>query len=245
MTRCDSHPNLPLLLLPVTLLLLAGCSHNYRVEGSSTVTTLDGKTLYLRTLHDGEWVSVDSAEVVHGLFHMAGEVDSVVMATLCMGDEGIMPLILERGKLTVTLSSTQLEARGTPLNNALYDFIDRRTELANSMEELERREARLVLEGKNFDEEHDQWVAECESLAAEINTYVSDFITRNYDNILGPGVFMMVCSTLPYPVMTPEIQAIIDSAPAAFRSNAFVKDYLSKAEENMKLIREHQLQSGN
>lgn len=234
------RPLLAVVLLLEAGLLLTSCGRKYRVEGSSTVTTLDGKTLYLRTLDNGKWVSVDSAEVEHGLFRMMGQVDSVVMVTLCMGEEGIMPLILESGRLQVTLSNDVLEAHGTPLNDALYSFIDKRTELADRMEELERREARLVLEGKNFDDIHAELETEMTSLSEEINSYVKNFIQANYENILGPGVFMMVCSTLPYPVMTPEIEAIIDSAPTTFRDNAFVKDYLAKARENMQLLQAQQ-----
>ncbi len=81
--------------------------------------------LYLKTLKDGQWVTVDSAEVIHGLFSMRGRVDSVIMATLYMNDEGIMPLVLEDGKIEVSISNTQLTAKGTALNNLLYEFIEK------------------------------------------------------------------------------------------------------------------------
>ena len=57
------------------------------------------KLLFLKTLQNGQWVAVDSAEVIHGLFSMKGPVDSVMMVTLYMDDEGIMPLVLEDGKI--------------------------------------------------------------------------------------------------------------------------------------------------
>ena len=62
----------------------------------------------------------------------------------------------------------------------------------------------------------------------------------NYETVLGPSVFMMMCSTLPYPVMTPVIEDIMRTAPASFKSNKFVQDYLSKAKENMQLMKENQ-----
>ena len=92
--------------------------------------------------------AIDSAEVVHGLFKMKGKVDSVMMVTLYMGDEGIMPLVLEDGKIEVSISNTQLTAKGTLLNNQLYEFIDKRNELEVKIEELDRKEARMVLEGE-------------------------------------------------------------------------------------------------
>ena len=53
--------------------------------------------LYLKSLRDGEWVKLDSAEVVHGLFSMKGKMDSVQMVTLYMDEESIMPIVLESG----------------------------------------------------------------------------------------------------------------------------------------------------
>ena len=202
-------------ILPFLLLLpfLASCTSKYRIEGTSSVNSLDGKMLYLKTMRDGEWVKLDSAEVVHGLFSMKGKVDSVQMVTLYMDDESIMPIVLESGKIKVTISNTDLKAAGTSLNAALYDFIDKRNALEESIGELEQKETRMVME-----------------------TFISD----NYENVLGPSVFMMLCSSLPYPIMTPQIDDIIKDAPYSFKSNKLVREFLSKAKENMKLIEEHQ-----
>ena len=140
MIKMSVNRILPLLLL---LMFLASCTRKYKVEGSSSVTSLDGKMLYLKTLKDGQWVTVDSAEVIHGLFSMRGRVDSVIMATLYMNDEGIMPLVLEDGKIEVSISNTQLTAKGTALNNLLYEFIEKRNALELQIEELDRKEAQI------------------------------------------------------------------------------------------------------
>ena len=237
MIRMSVNRILPLLLL---LVLFASCSRKYKIEGSSSVTSLDGKMLFLKTLQDGQWVAIDSSEVVHGLFKMKGKVDSVMMVTLYMGDEGIMPLVLEDGKIEVSISNTQLTAKGTLLNNQLYEFIDKRNELEVKIEELDRKEARMVLEGARLEDVHEELMREGETLAKEMSDYVKGFITDNYENVLGPNVFMMVCSTLPYPIMTPQIEDIMRTAPQAFKDNKLVKDFLSKAKENMRLIEEHQ-----
>lgn len=229
------HYAFPLL----ALLLCASCSRGYRIEGQSSVTSLDGKMLYLKTLQDGDWVAVDSAEVIHGLFKMKGPVDSVRMVTLYMGDEGLMSLVLENGHIRVDIANVQMKAEGTPLNDKLYEFIDKRNALELAIEEVDRKEARMVLDGVALDDIHDQLQQESDSLVGAMNTYLKQFIADNYENVLGPSVFMMMCSTLPYPVMTPNIEAILKDAPASFKDNVLVKDYVSKAKENMKLIEEH------
>ncbi|RHJ51597.1 DUF4369 domain-containing protein [Bacteroides sp. AM10-21B] len=237
MIRMSVNRILPLLLL---LVFFTSCTRKYKVEGSSSVTSLDGKMLFLKTLRDGQWVTIDSAEVIHGLFSMKGRVDSVMMVTLYMDNEGIMPLVLEDGRIEVSISNTQLTAKGTFLNNQLYEFIEKRNALELQIEELDRKEARMVLDGANLEDVHRELEQEGENLVKEMNSYVKQFIIDNYENVLGPSVFMMMCSTLPYPIMTPQIEDIMRTAPLTFKQNKLVKDFLSKAKENMQLIEEHQ-----
>lgn len=237
MIRMSVNPILPLLLL---IVIFTSCSRKYKIEGSSSVTSLDGKMLFLKTLQNGDWVTIDSAEVVHGLFKMNGSADSVVMVTLYMNNEGIMPLVLENGKIEVSISNAQLLAKGTPLNDKLYEFIDKRNTMEVKIEELERKEARMVLDGANLEDVHAQLTQEGETLVKEMNAYVKQFIIDNFENVLGPSVFMMMCSSLPYPVMTTQIEDIMRTAPVVFKNNPLVKDFLSKAKENMQLLQERQ-----
>ena len=44
-------------------------------------------------------LSIDSAEVIHGMFKMEGITDSTSMASLYMDDESIMPFVIEKGKI--------------------------------------------------------------------------------------------------------------------------------------------------
>lgn len=209
------------------------------------MNSLDGKMLYLKSLRDGEWVKLDSAEVVHGLFSMKGKIDSVQMVTLYMDDESIMPIVLESGKIVVTISNTELKATGTSLNTALYDFIAKKNIMEESIGDLEQKETRMVMDGGDIDEIHGQLIAEGDSLVKAMNLYVKTFISKNYENVLGPSVFMMLCSSLPYPIMTPQIDDIIKDAPYSFKSNKMVREFLTKAKENMKLIEEHQRMEQN
>lgn len=236
MIRVSISRFLPFMFL---LLLFTSCDRKYKIEGSSSVTSLDGKMLFLKTLHNGEWTVVDSAEVIHGFFKMTGLADSVRMVTLYMNNEGIMPLVLEKGTIEVSISNSQLLAKGTPLNDKLYEFIDKRNSMEVKLEELERKEARMVLDGANLEDVHEQLTKEGESLVKEMNAYIKQFITDNYDNVLGPNIFMMMCSSLPYPIMTSQVEDIMRTAPQTFKNHPLVKDFLSKAKENMQLLEEH------
>ena len=227
---------LPFLLLAM---LLTSCNRKYRIEGNSSLINLDGKVLYLKMLQDGVWVPVDSSEVVHGCFKMKGSVDSVRMVTLYLNNDALMPLVLENGKVKVNIAPGSFQASGTPLNDKLYDFIERRNAMEQAIEELERKEARMVLDGANIDDIHEELASQGETKLKEMNDYVRQFIVDNYENVLGPSIFMMMCSTLPYPVMTDQVEDIMRTAPLTFKDNPLVKDFLEKAKENMKLLEEH------
>ena len=228
-------------ILPFLLLLpfLASCSHKYKIEGTSSVNSLDGRMLYLKTLSDGGWVKLDSAEVIHGLFSMNGKIDSVQMVTLYMDEQSIMPLVLESGKIKIDITITELKASGTSLNDALYEFIDKKNIMDANIEELDNKETRMVMDGADLADIHEHLRMEGDSLVKEMNLYVKKFISDNYENVLGPSVFMMLCSSLPYPIITPQIDDIVKDAPYSFKSNKMVKEFLTKAKENMQLIEEH------
>lgn len=236
MSRVATNTLLPLLLLTV---LFTSCSRKYRIEGSSSLISLDGKVLYLKVQEEGKWVSVDSAEVIHGCFKMKGPVDSVRMVTLYMNNEALMPLVLEGGKVHVSIAPGNFSANGTPLNDKLYGFIEHRNNLERSIEELDRKEARMILEGANIDDIHDELEKQGHDKLKEMEDYTRQFIAENYENVLGPSVFMMMFSTMPYPLMTEQVEDIMRTAPLSFKENALVKDFLDKAKENMKLIEEH------
>ena len=98
----------------------------------------------------------------------------------------------------------------------------------------------MLMDGDDLEEIHAQLMVEGDSLMTAMNQYVKTFISDNYENVLGPSVFMMLCSSLPYPIMTPQIDDIIKDAPYSFKSNKMVREFLTKAKENMQLIEEHQ-----
>lgn len=129
---------------------------------------------------------------------------------------------------------------GTPLNTALYEFIEKRNRLEESIGELEQKETRMVMDGGDLDEIHSQLAVEGDSLMKEMNQYVKTFISSNYENVLGPNVFIMLCSSLPYPIMTPQIDDIIKDAPYSFKSNKLVREFLSKAEREYETDRRAQ-----
>lgn len=221
----------------VSLLAFTSCASEYKIEGSSSVSRLDGKMLFVKVPSGDRMLSIDSAEVIHGMFKMEGITDSTSMASLYMDDESIMPFVIEKGKISISIDNARIVVTGTPLNDRLYDFVGKKTSLDDRAYELERQESRMIMDGKAPDEIQREITREREKLAAEMNALAKEFIQKNYDNVLGPGVFIMLCSNFPYPVMTPLIEEIIEEAPDRFKNNSLVKDYVTVARSNMEKLK--------
>lgn len=224
-------------ILPATLLIaaastLSSCSTTYSVQGSSTISSLDGSKLYLKAIKDNEFKSLDSCEVLHGQFEFRGALDTVRMANLFMDDESIMPLVLEEGEITVKLDNANQSVGGTPMNELLYDFIERHRQLDNQMAELYHQQSRMMLDGIDEATISSQLNAEAARIAQEEDELVTNFITENFDNVLGPGVFMLLTSGYKYPILTPQIEHIMSKATDKFKCDPYVNDYYTTATEN-------------
>ena len=211
---------------------LTSCASSWRVEGSTSVSALDGNKLYLRAVKDGEAKNIDSCDVVHGEFHFAGLLDTVRMANLFMDDESIMPVVLEEGDIVVKIDNANQSVGGTPLNDSLYHFIDRHNQLTNRMNELSHRQSQMLLDGIDEETINEQLSIEAAKIAQEEDSLVTHFIVDNFDNVLGPGVFMMITSQFRFPVLTPQIEDIMSKATKAFKNDPYVREYYQAAQEN-------------
>jgi hypothetical protein len=125
---------------------------------------------------------------------------------------------------------------GTPLNDRLYHFVKSRSVLEDRVYEVERMESRMIMDGKSEEEIVLEVGKEREKLSNELDELAKTFIQENYENVLGPGVFIMLCNGFPYPVVTPVIEEIVNGAPEKFKNNQMVKGYMETARENMKKL---------
>ena len=118
------------------------CGKKYKIEGVSSVSSLDGKMLFIKVPSGDKLVNIDSAEVIHGLFKMEGKVDSTVVASLFMDDDCIMPLVIEEGNINININNAGFTIKGTPLNDSFNQFIVQRNSLSDRADEVEHLEAR-------------------------------------------------------------------------------------------------------
>ena len=220
------------------MLFFASCASEYHIQGSSSVSRLDGKMLFVKVPQGGEMMNVDSAEVVHGYFRMKGEIDTSMIASLYMDDQSIMPLVIERGEIEIQIDNARIMVKGTPLNERLYDFITKKSLLDDQAYEVERLESRMIMDGKSMDVIEQEINSERDKISNEMENLVKTFIQDNYENVLGPGIFLMLCNGFPYPLMTPLLEELVNGAPDCFKTHNLIKEYVTVARANMEKMNE-------
>ncbi len=219
-------------------LLASSCADQYKLLGTTNIRALEGETIYIKVYDTDDLKKMDSCKVTHGKFEFKGTMDSTVMANLFAGEQSLLPVVLENGEVRVRIDDISQQMSGSPLNDSLYSFIQKKTQIDNQMAELSQKEGRMVMDGMDFDEVVARLNAEYLMLSKQNDELITGFIKRNYNNVLGPGIFMIMTSNYTYPIMTPQIEEILTSATPYFKNHPYVSTYVKMAEENMEKLRE-------
>lgn len=213
---------------------LTSCGKRFKIDGVTSVSRLDGKMLFVKVVSGDQLVNIDSAEVIHGYFQMEGKVDSVVLASLYMDDECIMPLVLEEGNINIEINNVGISVKGTPLNDSFNKFIEDKTTIDDKAYEVEREESRMIMDGVDVNTVQEEIEKQRSHVINQMDNLIKTFIQNNYENVLGPGVFIMIGNSLPYPFLTPLMEEIVNEAPETFKNNYLIKNYLVLADEYKK-----------
>lgn len=220
----------------LTALAFTSCSQSYKIQGTSNISNLDGRMLYLKAMQNGELKNLDSCEVVHGQFKFSGSTDSSSIATIFMDDESVMPLVLEEGTITIQLNNTKQNCTGTELNDKLFAFLDKYNKLQSQYGDLYHQESQAIMNGDDIDVVHQKLNEEATRILEEEDKLLTGFICENFDNVLGPGVFLMITSSYEYPILNSWIEYILTKATDTFKNHPYVKDYVEAAQRNQNLM---------
>ncbi len=220
----------------LTVMALTSCAGSYNIQGSSNVATLDGHKLYLKVLDEETVKNLDSCDVVHGQFAFSGSLDSTRMANLYMDQMSLLPVVLESGEIVIRLDNTQQSIGGTPLNDKLYQFLKSYDQLQNELAELVHKHDQAIMDGRDMEAVNRQLATMDVQIGQRMDKLLTSFVTENFDNVLGPGVFMMVTADYDMPVFTPWIEDILSKATARFKNDAYVRQYIEAAQHNQEIM---------
>ena len=166
-------------------MILTSCAGTYDIKGTSNVSVLDGKMLYLKQYHDSDLKNIDSCDVVHGQFGFNGRLDSVRMVTLFMDDENIMPVVLESGSINVKIDNGSQKVSGTPLNDKLSEFIEKYNQLEMQMNDLAHKQSQAIMNGEDENTINQKLAIEAQQITQKEDKLITSFICDNFDNVLG------------------------------------------------------------
>lgn len=161
----------------IALLTLTSCAKSFDIQGTSNISTLDGRKLYLKVLVNNEMKNLDSCDVVHGKFSFTGTVDTVRMATIFMEDESVMPVVLEAGDIVVKIDNTQQVVSGTPLNDKLFQFFNKFNQLKSQQADLIHQHDQAIMNGNDMNVVNQQLEATAQKLSQEEDQLVTSFVT--------------------------------------------------------------------
>ncbi len=223
-------------LLLASMTVFMSCAGSYDIKGTSDVSMLDGKMLYLKAYSNSDMKTIDSCDVVHGQFQFSGSLDSTKLVTLFMDEESLMPVVLEHGDITIKIDNGQQKVSGTPLNDKLSKFIEKYNQLDVQMNELGHKQSQAIMNGEDENVTNARLAQEARQIAEKEDKLITSFIEENFDNVLGPGVFFMMTAGNRYPELAPWIEDIMSKATANFKNDPYVKDYYEKAQQNQNIM---------
>ena len=139
-----------------------------------------------------------------------------------------------RKKIMTILKKSGLS--GTPLNDKLFQFFNKFNQLKSQQADLIHQHDQAIMNGSDMNVVNQQLEATAQKLSQEEDQLVTSFVTENFDNVLGPGVFFMATINNTYPMLDPWIEDIMSKATDNFKNDPYVKDYYAKALENQQIM---------
>lgn len=236
----------------ITLLAFTSCAKSYDIQGTSNISNLDGRKLYLKGGSADTLITLDSCEVVHGEFSFTGTLNSVQVAQVYMDDMNLQfPIVLEEGKIQLKLDNTQLRVSGTPLNDKLNTFWTKFTQLRNQYVEIDHEESVAIMNGHDEAATDARLIKKALLVYGNIDKLFTSFITENFDNTLGVWGFLTRVSydmtPNAYPVwmndylymnannqLSSWVEYIMLKASDIFKNNPAIKDFYNKFQRAQK-----------
>ncbi len=236
----------------VILLALTSCTKSYYIHGTSNISSLDGRQLYLKGGSGDSLITLDSCEVVHGNFSFKGTLDSVQVAQIYMDDMNLQfPIVLEEGDIQLKLDNTLLRVSGTPLNEKLNTFWTKFTQLRNQFIEIDHEEGVSIMNGHDEEATNARLIKKALLVYANIDKLFTAFVTNNFENTLSTWGFLTRVSydmtPNAYPIWMNDylyanavsqlpswVEFIMAKAPDVFKNNAAIKDFYEKFQRAQK-----------
>lgn len=186
-------------LLPLIAALVTACGggrsgKEFTLNGKFADNSQNGKSVYLQSYNSetGKFQPLDTVEVANGAFTLTGKADST--AILYITGEGLTRphmFIGELGAIEINFDAQLApKVKGTPLNDALQEFTDKKNLTQEKMTQISIRAKKAADDGKLTPELEQELDNKTDSLYNGINEYTYNFVKTNINNAVGQFVFL-------------------------------------------------------
>ena len=122
------------------------------------------------------------------------------------------------------------------MNDELFGFFKKYQQIQNQLRELVHKHDQAIMNGSDMVAVNKHLNEESIRLSEQEDKLITSFVTDNFNNVLGPGVFFLVTMGNQYPMLSPWIEDIMSKATDYFKNDPYVKDYYKKAQENQEIM---------
>lgn len=188
-------------LLPLIAALVTACgTGNQKQENKEFALTgkfADNKingNLFLQSYDykSDKYQNLDTMKVTDGAFTLTHDIDSAVI--LYIAGEGISKpqmFVAEEGNIEIAFDSAAVAiAKGTPLNSAYQEYVDKRNSFNVKMREVSKLSSEAAKEKKLTPEYEKELDDKYNSLYDELRNYTFGFVKSNIDNPVGKFILL-------------------------------------------------------
>lgn len=150
----------------------------------------NGKKVFIETQTETGFIAKDTAVIENGKFELKGITEEIDLGFVRIEDENInLPLILEEGKITVTIKTDTIQNSiigGTDNNEKFQSFNEESKEIARKKGKFEKANIERITAAKKANDTAtvNQIMKEYSTFQEDMNKVSMNFITKNPDAYL-------------------------------------------------------------
>jgi thiol-disulfide isomerase/thioredoxin len=226
-----------LVVLCITAIALYACNssktdkNSFTIEGKVVPREINGKMVFLQKLDEktNSFVNIDSVMIKDSVFVLKGKADTVGIGSLYIADMFDIPVVLEPGKIRVSISQDMIPSiSGTAFNDSLQAFFNRMNALQEENKNILSRFPQTELTPDRQAELDQQMDAVSEKSDATIIAFLKN-------NINNPAGKYFAADFLP--MFEPEVQEeLLSVADDQFKSSERVQMAIAELEAVKKII---------
>ncbi|HHT23023.1 MAG TPA: AhpC/TSA family protein [Bacteroidales bacterium] len=184
-----------LLFISMAVLLLVGCQpKSYKITGEVSGNEHEGVKVILTERVNREWITIDSTVVTNGKFEFVGEADSTRVVYIVFKhaepqNEVVGALVLENGKIQVSVQGVNVTVKGTKENDLFTVYKNDMVAIDEQMDSIYNTFMAMPTE-EQTKQLQASVMAQITELEDKLNEKNVEYSMQNVNTVIGSHIFM-------------------------------------------------------